>query len=663
MNRTKAPDGVTTSSSPLQESALQRQVDASARTAEAEAFMPAQYRASLSGVHPLNPYAVTVNPFLLQQEMLRRQEIEWKLAAASGLTFPGPDAELEILSQRENELIRLRNAHNQMMEAELMARSARDPMAAAGSIGGFPIAATADVRRSFGLGLGLGSITQETEIASRQRYTQPASAAQASASSESARLSADERDRLSEVADQAYRTVLAAKGLQAKSDDCRKMGDKDLAQEVELHENVQRRLMEEEALAEQQKKQAAAALRSDASIALERAELYRRQQQEEFFRLMQMQQFQLPGDDLLTLQSRIRGGIPMTVSNPYALGALPHLHSYHSAIPMIDPHAAAANIEKAYSAEGTPENDIIAKFLNVVTSRVPEIMDMLAYYFPVGIVDNAEKFHQEFPRVVDATLVELKMIQDRASKENGYKSRGLYDRVTNCIAAIGPYKTSMADLTNVASQATKQDCQSSSPLDSKKVASGKPRRSDSCKQTSPKMTASHVTSGKEGESSAQGIPDTWACHKCGNHNMASKARCSTCQGWKGGVRENKPKKRKEPTKESPESDQNKNKKTKKNKKKKSDLNPKNGSKINNADLPSKPVHVLLKKPDRKSKKAEQLHTKNRKKSDAGTQDDCSGKSTQKSKVDGVDHMDAANGLLLMVGASTTSGASSPSAES
>lgn len=114
--------------------------------------------------------------------------------------------------------------------------------------------------------------------------------------------------------------------------------------------------------------------------------------------------------------------------------ALPNLHPYHAAIPSIDPQVAAANIEKAYSAEGTPENDIIAKFLNVVTSRVPEIMDMLAYYFPVGIVDNAEKFHQEFPRVVDATLVELKMIQDRASKENGYKSRGLYDRVTNCIA-------------------------------------------------------------------------------------------------------------------------------------------------------------------------------------------------------------------------------------
>lgn len=101
---------------------------------------------------------------------------------------------------------------------------------------------------------------------------------------------------------------------------------------------------------------------------------------------------------------------------------------------MIDPRIVAANIEKAYTAEGSPENDIIAKFLNVVTSRVPEIMDLLAYFFPVGLVDNPERFRAEFPRVVDATLSELRMMQDRASKENGYKSRGLYDRVTNCIA-------------------------------------------------------------------------------------------------------------------------------------------------------------------------------------------------------------------------------------
>ena len=101
---------------------------------------------------------------------------------------------------------------------------------------------------------------------------------------------------------------------------------------------------------------------------------------------------------------------------------------------MYNPQLAAANMEKACSAEGTPENDIIAKFLNVVTSRVPEIVDILAYFFPMGLVNNPEKFRAEFPGVVEATLAELKLMQDRASKENGYKSRGFYDRLTNCIA-------------------------------------------------------------------------------------------------------------------------------------------------------------------------------------------------------------------------------------
>jgi hypothetical protein len=63
-------------------------------------------------------------------------------------------------------------------------------------------------------------------------------------------------------------------------------------------------------------------MRSDASVAFERAELFRRQQHEELFRLMQMQQFQLPGEDLFTLQSKMRGVIPFSVPNPYALGGM-----------------------------------------------------------------------------------------------------------------------------------------------------------------------------------------------------------------------------------------------------------------------------------------------------------------------------------------------------
>lgn len=77
---------------------------------------------------------ITLNPLLFQQEMLRRQQIGRNIAAAStsSLRLPCHDAELEILSRRENELIRLRNAHSQMMEAELIARSDNNAATTAG---------------------------------------------------------------------------------------------------------------------------------------------------------------------------------------------------------------------------------------------------------------------------------------------------------------------------------------------------------------------------------------------------------------------------------------------------------------------------------------------------------------------------------------------------
>lgn len=96
--------------------------------------------------------------------------------------------------------------------------------------------------------------------------------------------------------------------------------------------------------------------------------------------------------------------------------------------------AAAANFDKAYNAEGTPENNIISKFLNVVSCRVPEMTQALMQILPEGLVDNPEKFRKEFPKVVGDILKELKGIKERAAKEKGYKSRGLYDRVTNCLA-------------------------------------------------------------------------------------------------------------------------------------------------------------------------------------------------------------------------------------
>jgi hypothetical protein len=82
---------------------------------------------------------ITLNPFLFQQEMLRRQQIERNItaASASSLRLPCHDAELEILSHRENELIRLRNAHSQMMEAEIVVRSDSNAAATAGIDGSF----------------------------------------------------------------------------------------------------------------------------------------------------------------------------------------------------------------------------------------------------------------------------------------------------------------------------------------------------------------------------------------------------------------------------------------------------------------------------------------------------------------------------------------------
>ena len=86
--------------------------------------------------------------------------------------------------------------------------------------------------------------------------------------------------------------------------------------------------MEQEAIVEQeatQRKQQASALVSNQALMrgtdfdLERAELIRRQQQEDLYRLIQMQQFQLPGEDLSSWHSMIRGAAAMPMANPYAM--------------------------------------------------------------------------------------------------------------------------------------------------------------------------------------------------------------------------------------------------------------------------------------------------------------------------------------------------------
>jgi len=88
------------------------------------------------------------------------------------------------------------------------------------------------------------------------------------------------------------------------------------------------------------------------------------------------------------------------------------------------------------------DNNIIAKFLTVVVSRVPEIAPAVADLLPDG--GDPMLLKREFPNVVDATLAELKSIQERFSKAADNGSFDLHTRVTNCIAAIEPYKVDLS---------------------------------------------------------------------------------------------------------------------------------------------------------------------------------------------------------------------------
>lgn len=320
-----------------QDAALQQQqaetTATAATTTEADVILKSQYRA-LAAAASASPFAtaglglgassMAMNSLLLQQDMLRRQELERAaLSGTRGLAYHGHEQELELRSRHENELRRLRQ--NQMMEAELASRSRLAAAAERGS--GLPV--TAACSGLGGLGLSWSSNNARAFESDSRQYIPPTS--QAAAVSGLTRLSAEERDKLSQVADQTYRTALEASGLPsegtlATSEEGKNIGDKDLAHEAELHNNVQRRLMEQEALAEQQKKHAVALQRSALvggdGFDLTRAELIRRQQHNEMLRLLRMQQFQSPGEDLLSVQSRIGDAMAMSMANPYLTGRL-----------------------------------------------------------------------------------------------------------------------------------------------------------------------------------------------------------------------------------------------------------------------------------------------------------------------------------------------------
>jgi hypothetical protein len=125
------------------------------------------------------------------------------------------------------------------------------------------------------------------------------------------------------------------------------------------------------------------------------------------------------------------------------------------------------------------------------------------------------------------------------------------------------------------------------------------------------------------------------------------------QGWKGGVRENKPKKRKQ----SSESGKTTPKKSRKKNASSSEKDAKNESTGDSAKSPSKPIHDLLKSCDDKSPKTKALPTKNERDAQESNEEDGS-KSAEttsatngSSENDGKDHMDAANVLLGLGGSS------------
>jgi len=115
-------------------------------------------------------------------------------------------------------------------------------------------------------------------------------------------------------------------------------------------------------------------------------------------------------------------------------------------LPNNSPNPARANLNNAPSPASVNaaslESNIIAKFLTVVVSRVPEIAPAVADLLPEG--GDPMLLKREFPNVVDATLAELKSIQERSSKGADNNSFDVHHRVTNCIAAIEPYKVDLS---------------------------------------------------------------------------------------------------------------------------------------------------------------------------------------------------------------------------
>ena len=82
------------------------------------------------------------------------------------------------------------------------------------------------------------------------------------------------------------------------------------------------------------------------------------------------------------------------------------------------------------------DNIILAKFLTVVVSRVPEISSALADLLPEG--SDPLLFQRAFPDDIDVTLAELRSIREHCAKVADNSGRNLHGRATHCIATIEP---------------------------------------------------------------------------------------------------------------------------------------------------------------------------------------------------------------------------------
>lgn len=287
-------------------------VSAAAAAVENEALMNDRYRSLVAEQHQLAGVGGGMNAYMLQaqQEMIHRQELERLMLAAGSHPLTAAAAlpinnELELLNRRKDELIRLRNTHNHIMEAELVARACNQH-ASAEEMELFILLQEQRHREKE---------LQEMAAARRQLHLLNQSQANQMNAIETAPLSANERDRYREAAEAAYRRELqlaaSSNGISAE----RALHEKALAEEFELRQSMQRRLAEEEALAEQQKQQALFTMRAHQQAALlqkaglESVNEMRRQQmqQQELYRLMLLQQ--VPDDELILMASQLNSGL------------------------------------------------------------------------------------------------------------------------------------------------------------------------------------------------------------------------------------------------------------------------------------------------------------------------------------------------------------------